>query len=93
VCGGLSSWGWVEFCEISIRRGFDVYLYEAKHTASKYITLFRNGRSFKVRFSNHRPIARRELAGDCDFFVGVTNLSVTTTGDALRAVAQHFGDA
>jgi hypothetical protein len=83
---------WVEFCEVALRRGFSVTLYEAKHTASKYITLRKGGKSFKVRFSNHRPIRSREAGRDCDFFVGVTNLAVTTTGDALRAVTAFFGE-
>lgn len=88
---GYSKQKWVEFCEVALRRGLDVYLYEARHTASKYITLRGNGKSFKVRFSNHKPIPSREAGADCDFFVGVTNRTVTTTGDALRAVSAYFG--
>jgi hypothetical protein len=83
---------WIEFCEIALRRDFDVRLYEAKHTVSKYVTLRKGGKAYKVRFSNHAPIKAREAAKDCDFFVGVTNLAVTTTGDALRAVMKHFGE-
>jgi len=84
---------WIDFCEVALRRGFSASLYEAKHTVSKYVTLRKAGRSFKVRFSNHKPIKAREVGGDCDFFVGVTNRAVTTTGDALRAAMVHFGEA
>ena len=83
---------WVEFCETLLREGYVLSLYEARQTYSKYITVRKAGRSpFKVRFSNHKPIQSRELAGDCDFFVGVTNLGVTNTAMALQAVRRHFG--
>jgi len=82
---------YILFCERALAAGLQVYLYEARHTASKYVTLRLAGRQFKVRFSNHKPIAAREAQGDCDFFVGVTNLGVTTTGEALRAVHSFFG--
>lgn len=90
---GYSKPRWIEFCEVALRRGFAVSLYEARRTFSKYVTLRKDGKAFKVRFSNHKPIKSREVGKDCDFFVGVTNLSVTTTDDALRAVAAHFGEA
>lgn len=44
----------------------------------------------RVRFSNHKPIERREDAGDCDFFVGVANRKTTTTAQALEAVRWFF---
>ncbi|WP_337187561.1 hypothetical protein [Phenylobacterium sp.] len=82
---------WIIFCEVMIRDGFLVTLYEARRTVSKYITVARPDLGdFKVRFSNHRPIAARELNGDCDFFVGVTNLATTTTGQAIAAVRDRF---
>lgn len=91
VALGYSKPRWIEFCEVALRRGLTVYLYEARRTVSKYITLRHGGKSFKVRFSDHKPIARREAQKDCDFFVGVTNHTVTTTGDAVRAAMAHFG--
>ena len=83
---------WVYFCERLIQMGFRIFLYEARQTCSKYITVALDGASYryKVRFSDHKPIQRREMAGDCDFFVGVTNLGTTTTTHALQAVADYF---
>lgn len=77
---------WIEFCEEMLSSGYDVFLYEARKTFSKYITIHHGKQRYKVRFSNHRPIPARELKGDCDFFVGVTNLTVTRTHDAIAAV-------
>ena len=80
---------WIQFCESLIEtEGLVMRLYEARHTNSKYITLTLNNSSFKVRFSDHKPIKYREEAGDCDFFVGVTNLGVSTTDQALIAVQE-----
>jgi hypothetical protein len=83
---------WIGFCELMLTYDLTVELYEARQTVSKYVTLTNgNGRRYKVRFSNHRPIHARELGGDCDFFVGVTNLRVTTTEHAVAAALAHFG--
>lgn len=81
---------WVYFCDQLIRLGLTVYLYEARQTRSKYITVQRGDKKFKVRFSDHKPIAHREQRGDCDFFVGITNKTRHTTEDAIRATLEYF---
>ena len=87
VAKGFSKQKWISFCEDLLVRGFTLELYEARKTFSKYITI--NG-SYKVRFSNHKPIYARELNKDCDFFVGVSNTGARNTQDALEAVEKHF---
>lgn len=80
------------FARLMIEDGLRVTMYEARHTVSKYLSVHKEGhKSYKVRFSNHKPIPHRELAGDCDFFVGRTNLTITTTAMAIAAVRKHFG--
>lgn len=77
-----------------VAAGFHLELYEARQTKSKYITVRREGdwsRSYKVRFSDHKPIHYREMAGDCDFFVGVTHTGTRNTHDAINAVCNFFG--
>ena len=96
VEAGFKKQKWVEFCEELLRRGYVCQLYEARRTVSKYITVKRpddHSRSFKVRFSNHKPIKHRETAGDCDFFVGYTHLGITTTQQALKATLEFFGES
>lgn len=83
---------WISFCETLILQGFDLYLYEARKTVSKYITIKQGKKRFKVRFSNHKPIYYKEVQRDCDFFVGVSNLGTTTTEDALQAVYKYMKD-
>lgn len=81
---------WMEFCEVLLKDEYSLILHEAKQTNSKYITVCKDGKTFKVRFSNHKPILERELRGDCDYFVGVTNLRTTNTAMALEAVKKYF---
>lgn len=87
---GYQKQRWIEFCETLLADGFSITLYEARRTVSKYVTVSRGDRSFKVRFSNHRPIKSREAAADCDFFVGVCNAVTTNTTQALAAVREFF---
>lgn len=82
---------WIVFCQVMLRDGYGVTLYEARQTVSKYVTVSKPGLGkFKVRFSNHQPIKQRELCGDCDFFVGIANLRTTTTGQAIAATREYF---
>lgn len=76
---------WILFCDIMRNRGFEVSIYEAQRTVSKYVTVKSESKKFKVRFSNHKPIKNREINGDCDFFVGRTNLGISTTAQAVLA--------
>jgi len=81
---------WIAFCEEMLQQKYDVFLYEAVETVSKYITVKKGRKYFKVRFSDHKPIKYREINGDCDFFVGRTNISVTTTDQAMQAVIEFM---
>lgn len=82
---------WIEFCRAMLAYNYIVFLYEARETKSKYVTVVFRGHEFKVRFSDHKPIYDREMKGDCDFFVGVTHTGVRTTEDAVQAATEYFG--
>lgn len=91
--GGWGKAKWIEFCERLMSEGFYLKLYEAQRTVSKYITVINprdSSHTFRVRFSNHKPIKHRESSGDCDFFVGTTHLGVTTTDQAIKATIIFF---
>ncbi len=85
---GYSKQKWIEFCEQLLEEGYVCYLYEARQTFSKYITIKKKKVEVKVRFSNHRPIKSRELNNDCDFFVGITHTGIRTKDDALKFVKE-----
>ena len=87
---GYAQAKWIHFCETMLNEGFDVTLYEAKATFSKYITVWDRSRKFRVRFSDHKPIKFREMNGDCDFFVGKCNRTTTNTDQAIEATLRYF---
>lgn len=88
---GVSAW--IVFCREMMGRGYRATLYEARNTVSKYVTVWgANDDFYRVRFSSHKPILCREAAGDCDFFVGVTNFGTTNTQMAVQATLKHLGD-
>ena len=84
---------WSYFCEVMLIHGFRVYMYEAKNTNSKYVTIEKDKKTFKVRFSDHKPIFEREIKKDCDFFVGITNTGTRTTENAIQAALGWFPSA
>lgn len=81
---------WIMFCEYFLQKGYELTLYEARRTVSKYITISNGIKSCKIRFSNHKPILEREINQDCDFFVGRTNLQVSTARDVAIKVNKFF---
>lgn len=81
---------WIQFSKVMMANGLTVILYEARETVSKYITVTDGQKQFKVRFSNHKPIRAKEAESSCDFFVGRTHFGVTTTSQAIAAVAKFF---
>lgn len=82
---------WVLFCEEMLKIGYAVSVKETLNTYSKYITVHGAGdTNFKVRFSDHKPNRRREINGDCDYFVGRTHTGARTTAMAVLAVKDFF---
>jgi hypothetical protein len=90
VKAGYQPSRYLGFCRTLLSEGYELRLYEARQTHSKYITVEKGGKSYKVRFSNHKPIQSRQESGDCDFWVGVSHGQVTTTEDAISAVRTFF---
>ncbi len=88
VAAGYNPPKWITFCKWALEYGLTVYLHESMTTVSKYIYLskFKGGPVYKVRFSNHKPAHYKENAADCDFFVGVANNRTTNTAQAIEAV-------
>ena len=83
---------WIVLVESLMALGLQVTVYEPPTTHSKYIRAYVHleGPCFKIRVSDHKPVFAKEALGDCDFFVGVTNLGVTSIRDAEQAVIRHF---
>jgi hypothetical protein len=64
---------YLQFMEWACSNGFNVRLYEAKRTESKYVFIQDKTHKYKIRFSTH-PIPRhKDKLSDCDFLVGNGN--------------------
>jgi len=82
--GGYPVPKWIVFCEGALKLGFKVSLHRAHTTFSKYIFITgRDGATKKVRFSNHKAAYYKEVAGDCDYYVGVGHQGIITTEQLL----------
>jgi len=66
--------------------------YDAVTTVSKYVTIRKNKKQFKVRFSNHKPNKGKEIDRLCDFFVGASHLNANwyTWEDAIKAAEKYL---
>lgn len=70
-----------------LREGWRVKLYiPHSNKISKYVFVYREGKIFKIRFSNHKPIIQKELDNDCDFYAGISNLRVMTTEQIAKII-------
>ena len=89
---GFSSPKYLQYIKMALEKNYKVSLYDAQTTVSKYVTVKKGKRTFKVRFSNHKPNKTKELNNECDFFVGITHLGITNTDNAWEATKKFFND-
>lgn len=71
---------------------FRIYIYDAKSTNSKYITVVRGEDTFTIRISNHSASSFNFRNRPCDFYVGKHDFSDKwyTYKDAYNATLSHF---
>lgn len=69
------------FMKTMLERGWVVKIYKAG--VSKYVFVEKGNTLYKVRFSNHKPLYGREVADDCDFYIGVSHTQISTTEQIL----------
>lgn len=80
---------WIVFAETLLRKGWKVKLYRAIHTYSKYLTITKRDKKYKIRFSDHKPSRIKEEEKDCDFFVGRSHNQVCTTEQVLEKILKE----
>jgi hypothetical protein len=79
---------WIIFCKTMIDRGWNVRLYRAKTTVSKYVFVHKDNLMYKIRFSNHRANRNMEFNDDCDYYVGVGNRYTLTTEELISLLIE-----
>jgi len=77
---------WITFSETLLNSGWKVQLKRSKSSYSKYIYIQKEDKSYKIRFSNHRPNKDAQEMSDSDFYVGVSNGQVITTEMVLKKI-------
>jgi len=80
---------WLLFVQSLLLTGWIVGVHKAETTHSKYVYIRKDKKRYKIRFSNHRPSKKKELYGDADFYVGISNLNVTTTEQVLQEINKN----
>ncbi len=78
---------YMAFIKTLIETGWEIKLYEAR--VSKYVFCTKAGQVYKIRFSNHKPLLRKELEEDCDYYVGISHNQVSTTTEILSKLISH----
>lgn len=72
------------FIKTMIENGSKVKIYKAG--VSKYVFVITDTDTYKIRFSNHRPIFSKEIEEDCDFYVGVSHRNCQTTEEIINII-------
>ena len=70
------------FLKTMLEAGWESRLYVVGR--SKYVYIEKGDDLFKIRFSNHKPLYMREMADDCDYYVGVSHTQVSTTEQIIE---------
>lgn len=72
------------FIREMLKNGYTVKVYTAG--ISKYIFIIKDDEIYKIRFSNHKPLYLKECENDCDFYVGISHMTVNTTEQIIAKI-------
>ncbi len=81
---------WVRFCENLLNEGYTVLLYLAVNTESKYLTLIKNNKMLKIRYSEHSPKLDNYIRGDIKFYIGPGDKGMYSEREVLNATRIYF---
>ena len=70
--------------------GFEVFLYLPEKLTSVYITVVKNRKMQRVRFSNHWTTEESWLAGAIDYYIGPSDLGMLSQQEVLDAINLYF---
>lgn len=81
---------WILFIEQLLDDKFTVMLYLPKNTNSVYLTLVKNNKMLKIRYSNHAPNIEAYLKGGVKFCIGPTKKGMLSERWVMNAVKLYF---
>lgn len=79
---------YIAFMELMILKGWNVKLYTAG--VSKYVFVSKGTHTYKIRFSNHKPIYTKKIQNDCDFYVGITHKQSLKTETVIEKILHLY---
>ncbi len=77
---------YMTFMREMLSDGWTVKLYTAGR--SKYVFVVKGEDVFKIRFSNHKPIYSKQMANDCDYYVGISHAETHTTDQIIKLIKE-----
>ena len=81
---------WVRFCEKLLNNNYTVFLDCLARTGSIYLTVLKNNKMVKIRYSNHWPRLKTWLVGKVDYFVGPEYLGMISENEILNILKIRF---
>lgn len=80
---------WIIFTEQLLQWNWQIFLYRAKSTYSKYLYISKGKQTIKVRFSNHKPNKFNQVNNDSDYYVGISHSESLTTEALLEKLSLY----
>ena len=81
---------WVLFTEELLDNQFTVIMCLSSTTDSVYLTVMKNNKMLKIRYSNHAPNMQAYLDGKFDFCIGPTDKGMLNERMVLNAIKLFF---
>ena len=81
---------WVKFCESLLSNKYIVFLDCLARTGSVYLTVLKNNKMVRIRYSNHWPRLNTWLKGKVDYFVGPEFLGMISEHEMLNILKMRF---
>lgn len=82
---------WVKFCEKLLNDNFSVILYiPILRTESRYLTIIKNCKMMKIRYSDHAPVLKNWMQSDIDLYIGPSNKGMLNENQALKVIRLYF---
>lgn len=81
---------WLLFVENLINDKFQVIMYLPLHTDSIYLTLIKNNKMLKIRYSSHTPKLDTYLKGNINLYVGPLNQGMLSERQVINAIKLYF---
>lgn len=82
---------WVKFCEKLLDANYVVFLSYISKNKSAYMTIVKNNKMVRLRYSDHQPKLGNYLYGKVDYYVGPEHRGMLNENEILNILKLVFG--